>query len=65
MATALEAQRQSRVVDEHERNYDRGRRQETEQANADRGEPIVPRQSRTFRLGQLKQSLPHQFQLRR
>src|SRR5262249_1627215 len=58
-----EAQRQSRVVDENERNDDRERRQEAEQADADRAEPVAFRQSRTPGLGQLEQSLPHQFQL--
>src|SRR5215472_2028988 len=58
-----EAQRQSRVADENERNDDRERRQEAEQADADRAEPVALRQSRTLGLGQLEQSLPHQFEL--
>src|SRR5215471_6184520 len=53
----------ARVADENERNDDRERRQEAEQADADRAEPVALRQSRTLGLGQLEQSLPHQFEL--
>src|SRR5262249_9914728 len=58
-----EAQRQSHVADQNERNDDRERRQEAEQADPHRADRVAFRQSRTLRLGQLEQPLPHQFQL--